>query len=332
MEIVKKITFLALFAAVLLAGCQVAGLDNTDAVRVSTAKYALMQSSVIEGEINEDSGLAPKATIPTPSAPRDIPGNFSISNYPESGQTTSFAVTLSSGSVYQVVATTIYSSSSIRDSTVESYYIKDRTPGPVDTPNGTFDDTGTDFVCDASGTAAPNSRIGFSTTIWYGKRRGNAETKSTRYETIEATTASGLATGYAAFDIGGSLAYTDSPSITIGTATWSSKVTYTQSIPARQMGLDAVLGTPYATAYDLVGTRYYTETDNGSGGTTCSSLSFEKTSTPSGETVCESVVRTTYDIVGGVPGYKTVVSRSAIRAADSSTYTVDLDDGLYSSL
>jgi hypothetical protein len=326
MKILKNLAFLALFAAVLLTGCQFAGLSNSEAVQVSTAKYALMQSSVIESEINVVSALS-KATLPDSAGSMAIPGTIVISNYPESGQSTTFAITsAATANVYQVVATTTYTSSSIRDSTVESYYIYS-----ADT---TFDDTTTDYICDAAGTAAPKARIGFQTTIWYAKSKGSAETKSTRSETIEATTAvgGGLATGYAAFPIGGSLAYTDSytPTNDAG-ARWSSEVRYTQTIPARQMGLDSVLGTPYASTYDLVGTRYYTETPNGSDWT-CSSVSYEKTTTPSGAAVCESVVRTTYDIVGGVPGYKTVVSRSVIHRKDGSSYTIDLDDELYSSL
>jgi hypothetical protein len=320
-KILKDLAFLSFLLAVLVTGCQIAGTDNTEDVLISTAKYGLMQSSVIESEINEDLGLS-KATIPDSASGSTIPGTFSKSDYPEKGQSTSFSVaSTTTSNVYLVTATTTYSSSSIRDFTVESYYIY--------SANTTFDNTTTDYICDSSGTAAPKSRASFYTTIWYGKNRGNAETKSTRYETIaETSSVDGLS--YAAFDIGGSLVYTDSPSIVTGTSTWSSKVTYTQLIPAKQMSLDSVLSTPSADTYTLVGTRYYTETDNGSG-TTCSSLSYEKTTLGS-TTVCESVVRTTYDIVGGVPGYKTVASRSVMYKSDGSTYTVNLDNELYSSL
>jgi hypothetical protein len=326
MRNLRSLAGLAILAALILSGCQIAGSANSKSVLEETVQAAFMQSAMIEGEQNLFNGLS-KATLPDPATPIAYPTTttpvvITRSNYPESGQSTKFTISKTgTAGIYTIVALTSYTGG-VRDTTTESYYVKDMNS------NDQFDNSTQDLICDKVGTPAPKLRQPFTDTLWYKRANKSTQVKSNRLQTITLTWAPPDNVRYGAFAIGGSMAFDAAfaPAVDSG-ALWSSKVGYTQSIPSKTMGLDTILGTPYAATYDLVGTRYYTETPLAGSDRTCSSIYFETVKTPGGTAICESVTRTTYDILGGAAGYKTVMSRTLVHGL-SGDYTVDLSQDL----
>ena len=259
---IKIIPLLIIVAAVLLiSSC---GEGFTDRLTVDETKslenYVMSSYFILRGDeaLAESRAAWPAHTVELtfPSA-----GSTTIrtkNNYPEKGQRTTVTITphASIADVYLVENRTTYPRrEEVIDYTVESYYVKDATPGDtaggVITPDGTFD--AADFLWDITDDEADfNKRIKFETSYLDG---------TTRYETVESNTTQAEIDGgdlkYSVFDINGSLDFpapngsgTWAPS-TDATANYSSMVTYQQ-----EEGSALDFWSDYKI---IIGTRYYTE-------------------------------------------------------------------------
>ena len=185
-------------------------------------------------------------------------GANTISNYPVTGETTSFAVSAASlVNVCQIAATTVFPSGDARSKYVEIYYVHDQTPGDPLTPDNkwTYDDPVGSFV-GSTWTTNPAARVSMTLTF------ANTDTRS---EVIEDN-----ASLYAFPDINGSLVLKASsqPGLVSSGVTYSSVVGYVTKPTS-------VTQSPYwqgtSTPPNIVGLRYYSEANG-----TWSSVSFER--------------------------------------------------------
>jgi hypothetical protein len=315
---------------------------------LETFKKVFMSSYYAERGVSEDlegKALTPflsqtagsKATVPITSSYKP---NFSglatataLGNYPEPGQTTSFTAVAVSGvpaglKVYDVTATTTYTSSDLRSTYVEEYYIQDiglnAQPTPWNTgdaPDGVWT-TADPIVKKVGGvwvagtnnilTQDQNARIQQVLTFRDG---------TTRTETIVSNSnAAGPKYDPAAFDINGSLSLSQ---VFIPASTSASSVVYSSAIiytitPVKTYNFWFWQGSESQT---VLGVRYYTE-EAGPSSFVKSTASFEKTistiTTTGGsylttvqgvlanspfDTLAESVLRQriVYGISGGLP-------------------------------
>ncbi len=319
-----SLTILIIAAVIITSGCN----GTTDRITVEQADYLLSSYYMLRGddEIAESRAAWPaytdSITLPTDSTPATGRKN----NYPEKGQKTDVTIekTLVTN-VYKVSSVTTYPKKDSISSTTEVYFILDADE------DGVY--TSADYICDSAGTRNDNLRSTFQTEYDNG---------TIRYEEIIATTADGLSSNYAEFDINGELSFPTPDSDGnwapaddgTGTATWSSMVSYIQEEES---------GFWIWTNYRLItGTRYYTEITSGSD-ITKTSVSYEKcierdSSNQStsdniivflkrlfndnttdldyaGATLSETVIR--YEILP--TGKKTVNSNTLVKDQDSST-------------
>ncbi len=267
-----KLISLVILVAVLLTGCRwlFGGPDYSDAPLATLSneadwsavtdsdmngfRSAFMQSFDVERgregmqpasvgpptvALDDDSGMAPQATVPV-SGSMPFSGG-TISDYPEPGMTTTYTVASEGSGVYRITSTTQYPASNTTvDKYIEEYLIKDVAP------TGSW--TIADPVVNAGGTEDRTHRE---------KMELHFDDGSVRYESIVYLAFPDDANdGFAPFDIAGSLfypdfAYPDSDS----NAVYSSIVVYTH-----ERSVDSTFDFWSGNQNEaILGVRFYTE-------------------------------------------------------------------------
>ena len=306
-RIIKATTFFSLFVALLLSSCQVGGELNTNEQKAAALEGTFLLSHIQETDRNIALGLSSKAAVPSADliAGVTIPAsNVNVSNYPEQGQSSTYTIAAANvgANIYLVTVTTTYGGGwqdGVRKKTVESYYISsaDATYSTADT------------IVDSSGATDPLYRLENSTEFKTKFISGTPLT-STRYETIVATKDSGVSyASFAAASLNFDWSYV--PTAQASGVNWSSKVSYTQVLPAGQLSLDLLIDSN-ATTYYLDGVRYYTELGTASDHE-ASSLAIERVyegQNQTGRLIAQMVTRTSYTRAGGVAGVSSVDSKA----------------------
>jgi len=321
-RIIKAFIHLSLFAAVLLiSGCQIAGTGNTEEANIEALEgvFAKTHLAEVESDTVQSKAAVPyfggtgydgiadgTIAIPTTSAQ-------TVSNYPEYGQTSVYTIAAVSGhaNVYKVTVTTTYSTWSVRETETEVYYIHD-----VDT-DSCYDTTDTVLAANLS---TVDTR--YRETMQTAFRSSFGGGDSIRYEVIADDSNHGLSPGLAALDSGSmnydsALAAMATSPATDASATWSSKVTYTESQVGTSSVVSALLGFSSSDTYVTTGTRYYTEvSDNSLSGYQQSNttLWLEETRATDGSLVSVSITREKYYIntSTGARSTKTVKTKTTL--------------------
>ena len=253
-----------LVGGLFLVGCPPADYSEVSDEDIQGLKdYVLTSYYMLKGEQDLSSGSVGRATVPVhntellPSVSFTEAGG-SLSDYPEKGQTTSWTVEAQGDAIYKITSTTEYASRDAIDSTEEIYYVKDE--------NGDGQWTDADPLVKPDGTEDNLYREKFVTVF---------DTGDTRYVVIDENTTQGIADGetvkYKTFEIDGSLEFPegDWAPTEDTSAQYSSKVTYQQEVSKRFLFWNVINKV-------IVGARYYTEHDDGSGGVVQTSVSYER--------------------------------------------------------
>lgn len=249
-----------LVGGLFFAGCRPADYSEVSDEDIQGLKdYVLTSYYMLKGEQDLSSGSVGRATVPVHNETLLPSVSFSettgsLDNYPETGQTTSWIVEAQGDGIYKITSTTKYASREAIDYTEEIYYVKDE--------NGDDQWTEADPLVKPDGTVDNLYREKFVTVF---------ENGSTRYVEIEENTTDDPTVTYAAFDINDSLEFPEGDwAPTDGTsAQYSSKVTYQQEVSKRFAFWNVMNKV-------IVGARYYTEHDDGSGGVVQTSVSYER--------------------------------------------------------
>ncbi len=249
-----------LLSGLFFAGCRPADYSEVSDEDIQGLKdYVLTSYYMLKGERDLSSGSVGRATVPVHNTDLLTDVAFSetsgsLSDYPEKGQTTSWTVDSQGDSIYKINSTTQYANRDAIDHTEEIYYVKDE--------NGDGQWTKDDPLVKPDGTVDNLYREKFVTVF---------ENDSTRYVEIEENTTDDPTVNYAAFDINGSLEFPEgdwTPTVNTS-AQYSSKVTYQQEVSKRFAFWNVMNKV-------IVGARYYTEHDDGSGGVVQTSVSYER--------------------------------------------------------
>lgn len=257
-EYVMRTIYRVCLAFILLSGLFFAGCRPADYSEVSDEDiqglkdYVLTSYYMLKGEQDLSSGSVGRATVPVHNTDLLTDVAFSetsgsLSDYPEKGQTTSWTVDSQGDSIYKINSTTQYANRDAIDHTEEIYYVKDE--------NGDGQWTKDDPLVKPDGTVDNLYREKFVTVF---------DTGDIRYVVIDENTTQGDLDGetvkYKAFEIDGSLEFPegDWAPTEDDTAQYSSKVTYQQEVSKRFLFWNVMNKV-------IVGARYYTEHDDGSG-------------------------------------------------------------------
>ena len=260
---------IVILAAVLGVSCRPADYSEvTDGDIYDLKGYVLSSYYMLGG--NAESGLS-RATVPVWNMDQAVSfsdGSGTLTDYPETGQNSTWSAEAEGSDIYKITVTTDYTNNDAIDNTVEVYYVKDVTPGDsledADIADSTADGewTSADPVVDpADGTVDNLYRDTFETTFTDG---------SVRYEEIVATSSGDSPVHYAAFSFDD---FTDVPDtaftpVTDAAAQYSSRVDYQQEIYKKFAFWNVLYKR-------IIGTRYYTEF-NTADGIVSTSISFER--------------------------------------------------------
>ncbi|MCA1950123.1 MAG: hypothetical protein LDL24_06110 [Treponema sp.] len=318
-----------LLGSVVLAGLLSCTLwDSPD--YEAAVKDMLLMSAVAENEVNTlskatlpiyDSSFFNNAELSVSSISITVGAslNGSLPDYPELGQATTYTVTNKGSGVYFVQTETKYRIGSNREYTREDYYLKDGGDGKL---------TNADPVCDQNGNTNDLYRARFETNFSLLNYEKIRTIPSLRQEVIVDTTTHNGSLKYASFasvDLSAVLQATSYTPNTSLSATYSSKVTYTQEVKTQQIGLSYYLGNNVDLT--LEGVRYYTEVPTVSG-KEVSALYFENWKDELGKLVAKTVTVYSYTInnASGDRSPKQVRSRATLFVPNGSPVTFDLTE------